>query len=300
MATVRVITTGSMEERALHRSLQAIFPEHTFVPHPRLDGFTSATLPPDYADLAKRPRPPINLDKFVGTIIGLFAPGRRQDRPRPDFVLAVEDLELVNAAAPENVIGSVRSAFERKLESWPVDGPARRRLVETVRERCSFHLMAPMTEAYFFADAQALARATHPGPDHPVQFDAATRDIEAFEVDDSNYLDARHDPAIAWCTDNRARHPKHYLRYLTDPQLDGKHRYNELGPGVAALETLAWSEVVRTDTRPATHARFARSLLADLHDMLGIAHDAQPAPPEPAHCHPLTWPPPASPVLRNL
>lgn len=298
MATVRVITTGLMEEKALHVSLQALFPEHTFVAHPRLDGFTSAPLPPDPADLARRPRP--NLDKFVNTAIGLFAPGRRQDRPRPDFVLAVEDLELVNAATAENVTGSVRDAFERNLRSWQVEGPARGRLADALRERCSFHLMAPMTEAYFFADPVALARATAPGPDHPVQFDPAVRDVEAFEVDDPVYLDARHDPAIAWCAENRARHPKHYLRYLTDPALDGKHRYDESGRGVAALNSLAWPEVVRTDTRPATHVGFARSLLADLHDMLGTARDARPGAPEPAHCHPLTWPPPVSPILRNL
>jgi hypothetical protein len=299
MATVRVLTTGRMEQKALHTSLQAVFPDHAFVAHERLDGFTGAPLPPNYEELARRPRLRFNIDKFINTIVGLFAPGGR--RPRPDYVLAIEDLELVNADAPERVVSTVRDAIGRNLSAWPVDGAARERLRADLRERCSFHLMAPMTEAYFFADASAFARATAPGPDHPVVFDAGACDVEAFSVDDPPYLAPANDTDIAWHKDNRRRHPKHYLEYLTDPALDGRSRYDEVTTGAAALASLAWERLVSTTDRPPAHLRFARSMLVDLHDMLGDAPSGDPlAQLDPRHCHPLTWPPGRSPVLRNL
>lgn len=299
MATVRVLTTGRMEQKALHTSLQAIFPDHTFLAHERLDGFTGAPLPPNYEELARRPRLRLNIDKFVNTIIGLFAPGGR--RPRPDYVLAIDDLELVNADAPERVTATVRDAIERNLRAWPVDGAARERLRADLRERCSFHLMAPMTEAYFFADPGAFARATAPAPDHPLRFDSRHCDVEAFSVDDAAYLAPAANSDIVWRKDNRRRHPKHYLEYLTDPALDGRCRYDEVTTGADALASLAWPQLVSRSDLPPAHLQFARSMLADLHDMLGDGSaDAPLAQLEPRHCHPLTWPPGRAPVLRNL
>jgi hypothetical protein len=166
--------------------------------------------------------------------------------------------------------------------------------------------MAPMTEAYFFADPTAFARATAPGAHHPCRFEAAVHDIEAFHVDDANYLGApsvpkpgreRHD----WRSEDRQRHPKRYLGYLTDARLDGKARYEETTHGKAALAELDWAGVIRGDERTPAAARFARSMIADLVDMLG----ASPRSPElealePGACHALTWPPPHRNVLRNL
>ena len=79
MARVQLITTGVMEERALGRSLQRLFPEHELVSRPHLDGFTSARLPPT-PPLA---RVPLNLDKLASTLVGVFDPGNRRDRPAP-------------------------------------------------------------------------------------------------------------------------------------------------------------------------------------------------------------------------
>ena len=107
MARVVLITTGSMEELAFPRSLARLFPDHEFIARPRMDGFTSATLPPDYAALRDK-RPLLNIEKFARTLIGLFAGGRK-DQPRPDFVLALDDMELVNAAAPENITRALRA-----------------------------------------------------------------------------------------------------------------------------------------------------------------------------------------------
>lgn len=301
MALVRVVTTGVMEQRALHLSLQALFPEHEFVAHERLNGFTGAPLPPDIRELPPHSGRRLSIDKFVKTLIGLFAPGQRKDRRRPDYVLAIDDLELVNADAPENVIRAVREAVERTLRNWDLSDDRRQRLEKDLQERCSFHLMAPMTEAYFFADAQAFARATHPGPDHASGFDPIVCDVEAFSVDDPAYLDPPDHRDIGWRKENRRRHPKHYLEYLTDPAHDGKVRYDETRMGVQALASLAWPDVLCPERHPSPHRRFARSLFADLCDMLGTAQTATGLSAlDRRHCEPRTWPPPPQRVLRNL
>ncbi|MFV8754519.1 hypothetical protein ACNOYE_28555 [Nannocystaceae bacterium ST9] len=304
MARVVLITTGSMEELAFPRSLARLFPEHEFIARPRLDGFTSFTLPPDYAALRDE-RPLLNIEKFAKTLIGQIAGGRR-DEPRVDYVVALEDMELRNSAAPERITRALRDAVARNLEGWG-DGSTPRRLGDALRARCSFHLMAPMTEAYFFADPTAFARATAPGPHHPCCFDPGVRDVEDFHVEDPRYLEVPAVPKPArkrhdWRCEDRQGHPKRYLEYLTDAELDGKGRYTETIHGCAALTELDWPTVVRGDARaPTVFARFARSLMADLVDMLGsspVCPDLDAL--EVEHCHALTWPPPAENILRNL
>lgn len=297
MARVQLITTGVMEERALGKCLQRCFPDHEFVARPRLDGFTSAKLPPDLASMSPTQRLLLNIHKFARALIGTFAPGGREDRQRPDFVLAVEDLELLNADAPERVTRTVRDSVAHNLENWPLAGPTRARLRAALQERCSFHLMAPMTEAYFFADPAALATATAPALDHPNNFAPSSCDIEAFAVDDPAYLTPLSVPPLRWQTENRRQHPKHYLEYLTDAKLDGGFRYQETSLGARALADLDWAAVLARGSA----ARFARSLLADLADMLGsdplgCSHERLAL----AGCHPLTWPPPRERILRNI
>ncbi|MEM9456487.1 MAG: hypothetical protein AAGF11_20070 [Myxococcota bacterium] len=286
MARVQLITTGVMEERALGKSLARLFPEHGFVSRPHLDGFTSARLPPP-------PLPsdvPRNLDKLAATLIGIFAPGNRRDRPRPDFVVAVDDVELVNADDPARITAALRETLQRQLATWPASARALDRLREALRLKVSFHLMAPMTEAYFFADAAAFDRATAPAPSHPNLFDPAT-DVEAFMVDDPDYLDPPADRGSRWRTQGgRQGHPKRYLLYLTESSAGGQYRESE--HGAHALADLDWPAVVRQPDQ----TRFARSLLVDLVDMLGLPNreiDAE-------RTHPVTWPPPPDPVLRNL
>jgi hypothetical protein len=290
MARVQLITTGVMEERALGTSLRMGFPDHDFVSRPHLDGFTSARLPPT----PPLSRVPLNLDKLAAMLIGVFDPGNRRDRPRPDFVVAVEDVELANADDPARITAALRETLSRRLDAWPANGGMLDRLREEVQSKVSFHLMAPMTEAYFFADAVAFARATAPASFRPNRFHPSI-DVEAFTVDDPDYLDAPADPSSRWCTDTgRQGHPKRYLMYLTEGSAGGCYRETE--HGVRALTGLDWSHV----TRRAEHARFARSLLADLTDMLGTPIQAAVASIADGETHSLTWPPPRDPVLRNL
>jgi hypothetical protein len=290
MARVQLITTGAMEERALGNSLRGLFPEHDFVSRPHLDGFTSARLPPT-PPLA---RVPLNLDKLATTLIGVFDPGNRRDRPRPDFVVAVEDVELANADDPARITAALRETLSRRLKAWPANAGTLDRLREELQSKVSFHLMAPMTEAYFFADVAAFARATAPELFRPNRFDPDT-DVEGFRVEDPDYLGPPADPTSRWCTETgRQGHPKRYLIYLTEASAGGCYRETE--HGVRALTGLDWPHV----TRRAEHTRFARSLLADLTDMLGTPIQATPASIAEGKTHPLTWPPPRDRVLRNL
>jgi len=291
MARVQLITTGVMEERALGKSLRRLFPDHEFVSWPRLDGFTSARLPP---------APPLpsgvrlNLDKFVANLIGAFDPGNRRDRSRPDFVVAVEDVELANADDPARITASLRDALQRRFDAWPTKDRAHDRLREDLQRKVSFHLMAPMTEAYFFADSRALARATAPAPCRPSRFDPET-DVETFALDDPDYLGPPADPSSPWCTETgRQGHPKRYLIYLTESSAGGRYRESE--HGARALEGLDWRHVARSPD----HTRFARSLLADLEDMLGPPSQALPSATAAGQTHSLTWPPPRDHLLRNL
>lgn len=291
MARVLLITTGSMEELALGRSLQPLFPSHEFVSKPHIDGFTSAPLPPQIDDA----RAPLNLSKFAATLIGIFDPGNRRDRPRPDFVLAVEDVELCNADDPHRITTSLRQTLEQRLAAWPGGSRTVDKLRSDLLEKVSFHLMAPMTEALFFADEAAFDRSTAPGPDRSNRFDAGECDVEAFSVADPEYLDPPIDRGCRWRKyAERQGHPKAYLSYLTDPGTGG--RYRETTHGASALAALDWSAVTR---RP-KWTRFARSLLRDLGDMLGPLATDFAETIDTGDPHPLTWPPPRYRVLRNL
>lgn len=236
----------------------------------------------------------LNLEKFVAKLIGTFDPGNRRDRSRPDFVIAVEDVELANADDPARITASLRDSLQRRLDAWPAKDRAHDRLREDLQHKVSFHLMAPMTESYFFADSASFTRATAPAPSRPNRFDPNT-DVEAFAVDDPDYLDPPPESTSRWCTaTERQGHPKRYLIYLTEHGTGGQYRESE--HGVRALEGLDWPHV----TREPAHTSFARSLLADLMDMLGPPSDAIASAIIAGQTHPLTWPPPRDPVLRNL
>ena len=116
-------------------------------------GFTSR----DVAPLASAPQDPIPnvLDELAKELVNAILPGRRSQRI--DFAYVVEDLELCNQAQPDRVLSLFRNAVDSYISrSWPQQS---RPIYEKVRERCSFHLFRPMTEAYFFGDPAALQRA---------------------------------------------------------------------------------------------------------------------------------------------
>lgn len=280
MKSVTLFVTGRLEEGALADSLRQVFGGVELTTH-KLEGFTSNRLPRERSTDEKRRY----ADAIAGRLVGEAFPGRT-GKP-PDLVIAVDDLELANQDQPEVVVehlaGAVRDHVERHFQAG-----ARDRAYETVRRRCSFHLLCPMVEAYFFGEPAALTRA---GAVRPSLFAEATTDVEAFDVDDAAFLappdvDDKHD----WRRSDRRKHPKRYLKFLSDADANGDSKYAETHGGADALRTLAWSGVLRHQDR----ARFARSLFEDLAEGLGRSS------PYPGDVAEVTWCRGRSGILRNV
>lgn len=291
MKRVALIVTGQAEHRALHLSLKRLFQDVQFEPMYR-ESFTANPLP---EVPALEPTRPTLVHKLAGALVAAVDPGRTNEPA--DFAVLIDDLELANAAAPERAIRHLRAAVKDYIErQWP-NADRRDRCSQRVKDRCSFHLFAPMLETYFFGEPAALRRA---GATREPSLDA-TRDIEDFETTDAEYLaacppvagegaQARPPPAWAFWP---ARHPKRYLQFLCDPSGSDPRAYQETKGGCEALRTLDWHAVLaRRD-----HVRFGRSFLLDLADALGrddLVRLWQGA------SHPLTSHPGRDRVLRNL
>jgi hypothetical protein len=180
-----------------------------------------------------------------------------------DLVIAVDDVELVN-------VGS-----EHLIHQWfgavianEVKGLTHAQLAK-LQARASFHLLAPMVEAYFFGDAAALTRlftaadlAQHPS------WSTTSPLLESFSTADATYTnrtawpDLPNPPKLdAWRNANRERHPKHYVEYLCKTHPRG---YREGTAGVAALKELDFAQVVARGTPCLS------DLLADIENALGL------------------------------
>ena len=261
---IQLIVTGDLERLALHLSLQRLFAPTgaavEFLKPLKTQDFTSnrvgkiLTGPAAVKSLASK-----LANRFVTTVY----PGRRGTE-QADFVIAVDDLELANADQPAHVINYFRHAVRACVEESYSAQSAQERVYRALAERGSFHLLAPMAEAYFFGEPAALTRAK---ADVALNRFSPTRDVEAFEVDDSSYM-ALTPPTVDWAP--HPRHPKNYVRYLCDPrgQLAQKEErgYRETHAGLDALKTLDWKCVLQNPG----HAAFARSLIDDIADALNV------------------------------
>jgi len=270
---IGLITTGDCEQRALAPSLARVFADQDVqfelcFARP-VHSFTSNRL--------SHPAPPgrTYVDDFVAAIVATIS-----QRNAPDFVFAVDDLELANAATPHHVVALVRDAV--------LASPARatHREAQRFQDRCSVHFLCPMVEAYFFGEPAALLRA---GATRPAELDA-TRHLEAFTSVDPSFLASPSVRDHPWRSEDRKLHPKRYLKFLNDPTEENMGRYRETRQGRDALATLDWAQVFMYEP---TGIAFASSLFDDLADALGIAS------PFPGTCHPLTERRPNG-VLRNL
>jgi hypothetical protein len=279
MPSIGLITTGKCEHRALASSLQQVLGggggnivrslgDH----HSR--SITSHPLT-DPAPLFARTL----IDDLVNDVVAAF-----DERDAPDFVFAIDDLELANTATPENVTRFVADGVRRYI----LRETRTHRELARVRERCSFHLLCPMLETYFFGEPDALRRA---GVTRPAILDTS-RHLEEFRATDLAFIVPGDVQGHDWRTPDRARHPKRYLKFLSDPD-DTKpvaSRYREGRDGAKALATLDWAQVFAY--QPPGIA-FAYSLFDDLADALGMEN------PFPGTCHPLTMRR-AGGTLRNL
>ncbi|HEX8822788.1 MAG TPA: hypothetical protein VF794_22875 [Archangium sp.] len=271
---VQLIVTGDLEYLGLHLSLQKLFAstgaDVEFLPPLQTQDFTSnrvgALLPREQATKSLAA-------KLARSLVSTVYPGR-SGTMRADYVIAVDDLELVNADQPEHVLEYFRHAVRAYVDSTFSSATAQDRVYQALAEYGSFHLLTPMVESYFFGEAAALARA---GANRaPNRFDMA-RDLEDFEVDDPAYLAPAPSDA-QWKAEPRHRHPKNYVRYLCDPKGKPLRAYRETHEGLEALRVLDWSSVLRNEA----HAAFARALVDDVADALSVSS------PCPGTCSPLT------------
>ncbi len=318
---VRLIPTGQAELLGLAECLGRLFPAHAFEAVPAreepdgrkipFNGFTSARLK-HAADVGSR------LPKLIQALAAEVHPGRG-GKPA-DLALLVDDLELENADQPELVVATVREAVARHVRELGERLPAATvtRVAEALRERASFHLAAPMIEAWFFADPNVLPVAGVPLERLPPLL--RDGDPEAFETSDPTFsgddgsacaaiaarnagrssqsqrrpawvLPAREDLRSYW----RERHPKAYLSWLCrDPGDDRCSTYRESHHGADALRRLDWRRALATPDR----LRFARSIVDDLAEALGEPAVLLPK----GDGHPLFGPGTAGParVLRNV
>lgn len=284
MKRVALIVTGQVEHKALHESLARLFPGVNFESHLR-ESFTSAALSPEPRLTPERPT---LVEKLATALVAAVDPGRTGTPV--DLAFLIDDLELFNTTWPERAINHVRAAVRAHIENrWP-NAERRARTEALVRERCSFHLLAPMVEAYFFGEPAALERA---GAKRDARLDPSARDLEDFQTDDPDFLGPPDARGHAWQRPQRGRHPKCYLSFLCDPSGQSRRAYRETHEGREALRSLDWAAVLE----PTAHVRFARSFLKDLAeglerpDIAGRLNGLS---------HPITSSPGRDPILRNL
>jgi hypothetical protein len=285
MKQVVLITTGRCEQLALGASLKRYFPDAEFIaPEPRAS-FTSTRVRLTPAPPPRPGAPEPVVDRLARAMVAMTDPGR--NGVPPDLVIAVDDVELVNLDQVDVVTSTLRDAVKRHLDTFAWSSSRRReQAAERVREHCSFHLLCPMVEAYFFGETAALTRA---GAQRPSAVNAKAHDVEDFVTEEAVFLSVP-DGAKHWATADRKKHPKRYLQYLVDPEGADAKSYREAEGGMRALRDLDWPGVLSIEA----HTRLARSLFADLADALGVNN------PVPGPCHPLTASQRADRVLRNL
>lgn len=182
---VKLVVTGDVEKLALKKSLERYFQETSsgarveFLPPRKVHGITTyplKPLPPDEESSIPR-----DVEAMARAVVAEVCEGA--DGKPADLVVAIDDLEIANHFEPHRVTSWVRRGMEREIArrsqvaGWGFAEKLRRR----VRERCSFHLLVPMIEAYFFAEEAALQRIGV-SSEHPPRL--TRRDVEHFETDD--------------------------------------------------------------------------------------------------------------------
>lgn len=266
---VKLVVTGDVEKLALKKSLERYFQETSsgarveFLPPRKVHGITTyplKPLPPDEESSIPR-----DVEAMARAVVAEVCEGA--DGKPADLVVAIDDLEIANHFEPHRVTSWVRRGMEREIArrsqvaGWGFAEKLRRR----VRERCSFHLLVPMIEAYFFAEEAALQRIGV-SSEHPPRL--TRRDVEHFETDDPMFLpiaqqknaQQRANGYTWWCHE---RHPKHYLEHLCNRS---GRTYGETSQGRDALAELGWPSLPADELALA----FARALFEDIADFCGI------------------------------
>jgi hypothetical protein len=276
MTLITLVTTGEVEKLAAADFLRQFFPNVEFRTE-FTHSFTSARIP------TALDRIPTNASRLAARLVAAVDPGRKRSQDAvADFAIAVDDLELFNADQPERVVEMFAKAVTDHVHSvWP---SARRQDVafSRLRERASFHVLAPMMEAYFYTSDASLSAAGISASPQLI----SGQDLESFRTDDPTYAEAtttlqdRTSGGRTWSAEEwYSQHPKHYLNYLIAPAVPynpASRHYRESVQGVNALRALDRNNLLRVPQQQ----RFLRSLISDVADALQlgpVAGDPHPA-----------------------
>lgn len=267
---IKLIVTGDSEKAALHRSLEECFPTHTVSGDsvvwdtPRKEaGVTSYQL--------KVGKPPSS--SLIALVNAMFAEALNSKQPKgtpPDLVIVVDDVELGNAGQEGVIVQAFQTAVRDKLNALQQQqsGSTFSRIQARIQTACSFHLLCPMVESYFFADSATLAvggvaASVSPRLGHPTN-------VELF--------DAGPDPHPDWlalCQSKNSeqqslypwwqteRHPKHYLSHLL--AISAAPTYHETTLGAQMIQAVNWNRVAKTST----DSPIISALLEDIWDWFG-------------------------------
>ncbi|MCK5522630.1 MAG: hypothetical protein KAI83_05790 [Thiomargarita sp.] len=260
MSSIQFIVTGKLEE-TLPEALARFFPTLDFLPAKWFQGFTSVKIDEQIKRKTEHKR---DVDKLANALVATA-----EKKKAADMIIVVDDLEIINLYHPEKVVECFREAVENQMQVHKSTQRVRKKL----QNDCSFHLLVPMIEAYFFGDkmdhgnpaalnkAGAILKSTVSGKN---------LNVEDFKVIEHihqgvDYLTATGTSNWAKTLENRDKHPKKYLDYLCCPETDKKtarkHRYRETKGGVEALKILDWNTVLSSKQN---YVKFLRALIHDI------------------------------------
>lgn len=259
MYRIKLIVTGVMEKTALPQVLAKFFPEKLngkdviWEEARQGNGITCYPLP-TFATEPARAAFKLAKDMITEARTG------KQGKPA-DLVIVLDDVELGNLGREANIAAHFRAAVEVQIKALNLLTAEEAALRTTIQEKCSFHLIKPMIEAYLFADCNALQKA---GVTAKHSLRHAT-DVEQFETNGPT----------AWLTQCKAEnqkkasesnawwreecHPKHYLSYFNPA-------YEETTHGVTGLLALDLQKMVQAST----DAPLFCALIQDLADWFCI------------------------------
>lgn len=291
---IKLVVTGDMEKASLHDSLRKCFPAQN------CHGEDVVWDTPRYANCVTSSRlrqgkvPSNPMHELAKAMLAEALTGKTGNAA--DLVIVIDDVEIDNLGQESLIAEHFRCAVQLELTKrlasvHPENHPV---VAKQVRERCSFHLLRPMVEAYFFGDANALSvsgvlAGTVPQLSH-------LTNVEDFQSTDPEWLPkclqinvdkSQYSPW--WCNE---RHPKDYLRHLVEK---GGGSYEEKENGERALRGLQWNGVVKTPT----DAPIISSLFADVFDWFGAVNTVCVGTPDPQFYVPsIVWP--KTSLLRNM
>ena len=293
MPTIKLIVTGDMEKSTLHESLKKTFPasknEQAVIwdtPH-KLNGTTNERL----SVLAITDKPSSSMMKLARAMIAEAIRGKN-GQPA-DLVIVIDDVELANLQQEYLIAEHFKAAVSLAISERSYNPDKEREVRTQIRQKCSFHCLKPMVEAYLFADRAALGIAGVSPTIQPLLSHAT--DVEAFETNDPDqtWLNKCRDKNAINHANNKdwwqeEYHAKHYLEHLI------KAEYIETKAGKDALLALNWPTVTKTNT----DAPIISALFADLADWFVIDNPLKSSPSA------VFWPskqiPPNNLLLRNI